>query len=1716
MPVSDNRMIEAMLSKLYILMRCLQKCSIAILCLCVVTAAGAEAALSVETGVRETDALGEAAEMHLPADQSFKSWIHDPAVFKKDEGDSTEMREVLKQEVKTIKLDNLIPPIHFGLGEAEIPENYIKLLRDVLDRMRDRANVRLHFVGHADSLPLRGELIALYGDNIGLSRERAGTVAEYCQRALNLPPEAISYEGLGDSHPVASNATEEGRRLNRRVEVQVWYDEFREKPAVEEVIVPSEVNRIKVCRTETVCKLRYKDGHSHRARIKNLIPPLHYDKGMIGVPEGFLQQVRQAMKNLRGKQNPVVKIIAYADNTPLNGRDKRIYGDPVGLSKAVARRVALAVQDDLGLPNAAIETNGRGASQPVASNDTQQGRSLNRRVEVEFWHDDPLQDLPDEPQLCPDAAGAETVTRVYQPSSGGIDPILFENGKPIVPAGYTEHLRRIMDEISDRTDVRLRFVGYTGNKRLDRRTAAVYGDDIGLSMARARRTMAAVSEQMGLAEGQTEFDGRGYVQTDDVVNAGFIEFDTSRVEVKVVYDELIVRDDYEGVEVTPLTREVSTADPFALNLMRITVDGKPIDDPGKCSSDVQRCTDVALENAHIQFKHDNLKVEPRLNVTAWPRTIQYQDSADTTFVENLVHFRLYTNYRSFIKNSEVRIFEEKQSVRDTPIAVIEIDADGMSQWQPEFESVSAPGRKLKYLVRVYGDRGLFDETGSQPLWVVDHIDPSVAEMDPSEEVLAGYGESRIAIHNIPLRGGTVQAQGAEIPEGHKVWMAGYAVPVDDKGNFVAEEILPEGMHTVEVAVLDKFGSGELFLRDLALKKSDWFTVGIADLTLSGNKTDGPAELLAPDKPQYSEDMSLQGRLGFYTNGKFKNGWSLTASADTREGPLDEIFSNFMDKSPDALFRRMDPDYHYPTFGDDSTVTEDAPTKGKFYVKVKKEETYGLWGNFKIEYTDNDLTHVDRGLYGGNLHFQPLDNTSFGDPRLVLDGFAADPGTVAERDEFRGTDGSLYFLRRQDILMGSERVRIEVRDKDSGMVLGVKNLTPVLDYDIDYLQGRILLAQPLPTTADDGLLVHTGSISGNPIFLVVRYEFTPGFDDPDTLAAGGRVHYWFNDHVKIGVTASRDEEAKIENSLGGADLTIRKSSESWIKLETGRTKGPGLTTTTSNDGGFDFDTSDSFNNNEVEASAYRIDASVGLKDFFDHGRGKATFYLQKLEAGYSAPGKVTAHDLTQYGGTADLPFTDHLGARLKLDKQVEEEGLDTEAGELDLDYRMGDHWTLSSGVRYDSREDNSAVADVPATQEEGDRTDAVARLQYDSRARWSTYGFVQGTIQKSGNRDDNSRIGAGGSLRLTDRFNVTGEVSGGDLGTGGRLGTEYLYSDRTTLYGNYTLENERTDNGLRARRGNMASGFRTRYSDSASMYHEERYTHGDVPTGLMHSTGVKLAPFDRFNFGANLDMGTLKDHYTAAELERKALGVSVGYGFDKLKIANSLEYRVDNIEDPYTASFSKRTSWLFKNSLKYQLSEDWRLIGKFNYAVSESSMGDSYNGDYTEAVLGYAYRPVQNDRLNALLKYTYFYNVPATDQVTGTNTVSDFVQRSHIGSMDVMYDLTSGWTVGGKVAYRYGQVAQDRENPEFFDSRAQLYVVRVDWHFIHHWDALIEGRWLDLPDAQDSRSGVLLGIYRHLGNHIKVGVGYNFSDFSDDLTQLDYKHQGLFINVIGKF
>ena len=50
----------------------------------------------------------------------------------------------------------------------------------------------------------------------------------------------------------------------------------------------------------------------------------------------------------------------------------------------------------------------------------------------------------------------------------------------------------------------------------------------------------------------------------------------------------------------------------------------------------------------------------------------------------------------------------------------------------------------------------------------------------------------------------------------------------------------------------------------------------------------------------------------------------------------------------------------------------------------------------------------------------------------------------------------------------------------------------------------------------------------------------------------------------------------------------------------------------------------------------------------------------------------------------------------------------------------------------------------------------------------------------------------------------------------------------------------------------------------------------------------------------------------------------------------------------------------------------------------------------------------------------------------------------------------------------------------------------------------------------TRTGWLVGVDRDIGRNFRVGVGYNFTEFSDDLTNFDYDHKGWFLNLVGTY
>jgi len=175
-----------------------------------------------------------------------------------------------------------------------------------------------------------------------------------------------------------------------------------------------------------------------------------------------------------------------------------------------------------------------------------------------------------------------------------------------------------------------------------------------------------------------------------------------------------------------------------------------------------------------------------------------------------------------------------------------------------------------------------------------------------------------------------------------------------------------------------------------------------------------------------------------------------------------------------------------------------------------------------------------------------------------------------------------------------------------------------------------------------------------------------------------------------------------------------------------------------------------------------------------------------------------------------------------------------------------------------------------------------------------------------------------------------------------------------------------------------------------------------------------------------------------------------------------------------------------------------------------------DGRYIEASFGAAYRPVDNERVNALFSYTYLEDLPGQDQVNLEGDVNGPRQRSHILSADVNYDIDRQWTIGAKYGYRRAEVETVRGSDDFQTNTAHLGILRADYHVVSLWDISAEARVMHFVETGVTETGGLIGVWRHLGNNVKIGAGYQFNDISDDLRQIEGRKEGLFLNIIAKF
>jgi len=100
-------------------------------------------------------------------------------------------------------------------GQAELANNIVPKLKNL------PPNAKIVVYGYTDNLPI-GPALQQQGipDNLVLSTRRAADVVNFLI-SQGIPPVSISAKGFGDTRPVASNDTPQGRAQNRRIEITI-------------------------------------------------------------------------------------------------------------------------------------------------------------------------------------------------------------------------------------------------------------------------------------------------------------------------------------------------------------------------------------------------------------------------------------------------------------------------------------------------------------------------------------------------------------------------------------------------------------------------------------------------------------------------------------------------------------------------------------------------------------------------------------------------------------------------------------------------------------------------------------------------------------------------------------------------------------------------------------------------------------------------------------------------------------------------------------------------------------------------------------------------------------------------------------------------------------------------------------------------------------------------------------------------------------------------------------------------------------------------------------------------------------------------------------------------------------------------------------------------------------------------------------------------------
>ncbi|SMO96200.1 conserved repeat domain-containing protein [Gracilimonas mengyeensis] len=429
------------------------------------------------------------------------------------------------------------------------------------------------------------------------------------------------------------------------------------------------------------------------------------------------------------------------------------------------------------------------------------------------------------------------------------------------------------------------------------------------------------------------------------------------------------------------------------------------------------------------------------------------------------------------------------------------------------------------------------------------------------------------------------------------------------------------------------------------------------------------------------NFTADGRISFFLKGKVSGKTLLTAGFDSEK-----------DKE-NRMFRDIRPDEFYPVYGESSVKGFDAQSSSRLYIRVDRNKTYAMYGDFITQERDQDrqLGDYSRSQTGIKTHYEQ-DN-------YEVNAFGVSSASTHRLREFRGQGISRYELPDQDIIENSEIVEIVTYDRNQPeVILDVERLTRFRDYAIEPFNGAITFRAPVSSVDKEF----------NPQFIRITYEVEN--DDERYFIGGVDGKLRVVDGVVAGASYVKDNNPEEEFALTSGNLSVELNEDTRMLVEVARTN------TARNGNG-------NAGRIELQKRGKKVDllAQVGKAEKnFDNER--ATLGQGRTEA--KVRGRYRFEGSTNINGEFLYSRNDTSGAEVV-------------GGVLNVQRSLGSSINAEVGIRH-TQESRAASEEIVNTNARGKIT---ADLPFIEGA--STYGEYEQDMTNT----DRKMIAVGGDYRL---------------------------------------------------------------------------------------------------------------------------------------------------------------------------------------------------------------------------------------------------------------------------------------------------------------------------------------------------------------------------------